>query len=338
MTAKELFMKRVLSVSCIIILICASVSSCGKKGGDMMDDVSDMVSDMTDGGEKYTLRLGVHQNHDASEGKAKFSSTYVAVVCDKKGNIVDCVFDATDDTVSIEGGKVTVGGDYRSKNEQGNDYSMRSASGIGKEWYEQAEHFAKFIVGYNIDDAEDIDGGEAELMAGCTIDINGFKEALEEAADNEKEAVTFECTEAPSAALAIVSTDEGSKDATAEKDGIAALTSTYAAVAKKDDKIAAANIEVTESKVYFDESGLVSQVEHGDGKREEGDSYGMKASSAIGLEWYQQVRNFENYIVGMTPDEVTKLDMSEGYATDTDLKAGCTIKINDFVKAIAKTA
>ena len=109
-------------------------------------------------------------------------------------------------------------------------------------------------------------------------------------------------------------------------------------MAKKGSKIAAANIEATETRIYFDHGGLVNNIDYGEGKREEGDSYGMKASSAIGLEWYQQVKNFEEYIVGMMPDQVAQIDMSDGYATDDTLKAGCTIKINDFVRAVAKTA
>ncbi len=330
-------MKRVLSVFAVILMICSAMTSCAR-GGEVMGDVSDMVSDMTDGGEKYTLRLGVYQSPNASEGKAKFASTFAAIICDSDGIIVDCIFDSIEDSVSIEGGVVVQSGTALSKNEQGNEYSMRSASGIGKEWYEQAEHFAGFIRGMNIEDAENVDGGEAELMAGCTIDINGFKTAIEEAEDNEEEAVAFESVETPKVALAVVSNSDGSKDATADSDGIASLTSTYAAVAKKGDKIACANIEVTETKVYFDASGLISEIDYGDGKREEGDSYGMKASSAIGLEWYEQVRNFEKYIVGMTPDQVPQIDMSDGYATDDALKAGCTIKIDDFVKAISKTA
>ncbi len=325
-------MKKIISVIIAIIIACLSLSSCsGREGGD--------VSNNTESGKssKYTLYFGVHQEHDAGEQKAKFASTYVAVVCDKKGKIVDCVFDAVEDTVMLHGGIVEAGGDIQSKNELGLEYSMKSASAIGKEWYEQAEHFASFIKGRNINQVDDVDGGEAELMAGCTININGFKEAIDEA-DDEENGIEFESTSIPTAALGVFASREGSKDATSELDGIASMSTTYAAVAKNGEKIAAAEIEQIETKVYFDDSGLVIDLDENEGKRDMGYGYGMKAVSDIGLEWFEQVRNFEKYVIGKTPNEVAEIDMNGDYSADDALLAGCTIKISDFVKAISKTA
>jgi len=328
-------MKRIISVLIIITLSCAVLSSCrGNEAGNISNNESDADSS---GAARYTLYLGVHQEHDASEGKAEFASTFAALICDEKGMIVDCVFDATENTMEFEGGVVRNKTDMRSKNEQGLEYSMKSASAISKEWYEQAEHFAEFIKGRMLDEADDVDGGEAELMAGCTININGFKAAIDEA-DDQENAVEFECSGTPSVALAVVNNSEGSADASAETDGVAAMKSTYAALAKNGDKIAAANIEETETKVYFDQSGLIIQLEKGEGKRDEGYSYGMKGASEIGLEWFEQARNFEKYIVGLTPDEVAAINMNGDYSADDALLAGCTIKVNDFVKAVAKTA
>ncbi len=326
-------MKKIISVFCAFVCVLICLSSCRSTEGN----IDNATEESDTNKESYSLYLGVYQDHNASEGKAKFASTFAAIICDEKGKIVDCVFDATENNMSLEAGLSQNQPDLRSKNEQGLEYSMKSASAIGKEWYEQARHFADFLIGMTMDEAEDVDGGEAELMAGCTININGFKSAIDEA-DDQENAVTFESTTKPKAAVAVVNSSDGSKDATDSSDGVASLRSTYAAVAKSGNKIAAANIEETEAKAYFDQSGLISSLEKSEGKRDIGYSYGMKGASEIGLEWFEQVRNFEKYIVGLTPDEVGAIDMNGDYSADDSLLAGCTIKINDFVKAVVKTA
>ncbi len=319
-------MKKFILLLCVFVAIAAGLSSCKAEQGNATNSKK----------EKYTLYMGVHQDHSGSEGKVKFSSTVAAVICDEKGKIVDCVFDATENNIKIESGIVQMETDIRSKNEQGLEYSMKSASAIGREWYEQARHFAQFIKGRTLDEADDVDGGEAELMAGCTIDINGFKKALDEA-DDQENSVSFESAEIPHIAVAVVNNDDGTKDASEQTDGVASLKSTYAAVAKIGGRIAASNIDETEVSAYFDESGLLISLDKSEGKRDMGYSYGMKSASEIGLEWFEQVRNFEKYIVGLTPDEVAVIDMNGDYSADETLFAGCTIKINDFVKAVAKT-
>lgn len=327
-------MKRIISVFCALACALICLSSCRRGEGNVEEGAAESENNNANK-ENYTLYLGVHQEHNASEGRADFAATFAAVICDEKGIIVDCVFDEAEHKVSLEAGAVESERDIRSKNEQGLEYSMKSASSIGKEWYEQARHFADFLVGKTLDEADDVDGGEAELMAGCTININGFKEALEES-DDEENAVTFQSESVPEAALAMVNSTDGSKDATDGTDGVAAFKSTCAAVAKNGSKIAAANIEETEAAAYFDMSGLIISFEKEEGKRDMGYSYGMKSVSGIGLEWFEQVRNFEKYIVSLTPSQVAVIDMNGDYSADEALLAGCTIKITDFVKAISK--
>ncbi len=287
-------------------------------------------------GKKYNLCFGISQDHDASDSKAGFSVTYVAVVCDKKGRIVDCVFDAVENTVMLDGGVVNADEAVFSKNELGLEYSMKSASAIGREWYEQAAHFADFIKGKRIDSIEEVDGGEAELMAGCTININGFKEAIDDASEEEN-MMEFAASAIPSVSVAIAANHDGSKNASSERDGIAALNITYAAVAQSGGKISASILEQTETNVYFDHSGLIINLDKSDGKRDMGYDYGMKSASELGLEWFEQADNFGKYIIGMTPNEVADMRLNGAFAADDVLLAGCTIKVDDFVKAVSKT-
>ena len=69
-------------------------------------------------------------------------------------------------------------------------------------------------------------------------------------------------------------------------------------------------------------------------KMEKGDDYGMVAAGASTMEWYSQVDAFEEYVVGMTGDEVAAIEMTDGKATDADLTAGCTIAVDGFVSAV----
>ena len=321
---------------CALLLLLTSCTNAGS--GDIIDEVSDIVSDMTEeGAEGYTLQLGIAQEHNASESKVKFAATFASVICDGEGRIVSCAFDAIDHSVSVMGGAVDAGGEYPSKRELGDDYKMKNASPIGREWYQQADHFAEYIKGYTIDEVLAVEGGEADLVAGCTIDIDPFKAAIGASDDGDMKR-KFSVKGDPKASLAVVSSDEGAKNASETSDGIAALSSTYAAVALEGKRIAAAVTEATETKVYFDMAGLVSNISKGPGKRAQGDSYGMKSASPIEKEWYQQASALEEYLVTMNSDQVAAVSMNDGRAADDDLRAGCTIVISDLVSAISRAA
>ena len=70
--------------------------------------------------------------------------------------------------------------------------------------------------------------------------------------------------------------------------------------------------------------------------------YGMKETSANigniaeGGEWFEQAAAFEAWTVGKTADEITAGIGEDGYASDADLKAGCTIHASGFVAATVK--
>ncbi len=327
-------MKR-LAILCAATLV---LTGCANSGSDdIIDDVSDVVSDMMqEGEEEYTLYMGLYENNDASESKTSFASTYVSVICDRDGRIVDCEFDATEHSVAIDEGIAKRKESYPSKREQGNDYGMKPASGIEKEWYQQADWFAEHIKGYTLKEAYEVESGDSELKAGCTIDISGFKAALEA---SEGQAVKeFRSKDTPEASLAVVSRDDGTKDAVEDSEGAVALTSTYCAVALDGNKIAAAIIEETESKTFFSNKGTVTESQSGHGKRSQGDSYGMKAASEIGLEWKEQIENFEGYIVGMNSEQVASIGMTGDYAADEKLSSGCTVKINYYVAAASQAS
>lgn len=64
-------------------------------------------------------------------------------------------------------------------------------------------------------------------------------------------------------------------------------------------------------------------------KKELGDAYNMKSYSEIGREWYEQIESLEDYIVEKGIDSI-ELD-ENGKAINTDLKAMCTISIDEYL-------
>jgi hypothetical protein len=105
-------------------------------------------------------------------------------------------------TVTTDSGEVTAGvtktdgkvtgitidetSDGESKKDLGDDYGMKAASGIGKEWDEQIEFLENYLLENGIDSVKlDSDGyAESEdVLAGCTINLTNIMKAVDEAAE-----------------------------------------------------------------------------------------------------------------------------------------------------------
>ena len=89
------------------------------------------------------------------DGLIQTDVTIVAVTVDETGVITDCVIDAVQAKANFDSQgqlltDLTV--PVPSKNELGADYGMGSISGIGKEWNEQAQALADYVVGKTADE------------------------------------------------------------------------------------------------------------------------------------------------------------------------------------------
>lgn len=107
---------------------------------------------------------------------------------------------ATDADGKIVYSKIDVAQIYKgvleTKSERKEKYGMKSASGIKKEWYEQAAAFENSINGKTLDEVkaietEDFHGGKAakagtDLAAGCTMTIDAFLKTVESAMNDLK--------------------------------------------------------------------------------------------------------------------------------------------------------
>ncbi len=110
--------------------------------------------------------------------------TTVGAVTVNGETITSAVIDAVQANVNIsKDGKITsdIKGEVKTKNQLGTGYGMNKASSIGKDWFEQAETFAKYITGKTVSDVAGIavdEGGkttDADLKAGVTISVGDFK-------------------------------------------------------------------------------------------------------------------------------------------------------------------
>ncbi len=126
-------------------------------------------------------------------------------------------------------------------------------------------------------------------------------------------------------------------NASEEKNGTGTVSVTVATVLlDKNGKIVSCILDCSENSVSYSANGNATANEILPTKREQGDSYGMKTYGGAVKEWYEQADAFGALAVGKTVDEVKAMVAENGKGKDEVIRAGCTISVSDFVKAIEK--
>lgn len=121
-----------------------------------------------------------------------------------------------------------------------------------------------------------------------------------------------------------------------------------AVVTDASGKIVACRLDVAQNKMNVTD-GVVDPSQSFKTKMELGSDYGMAGNPYSSdnngdgkvLEWNEQAKAFEAYVVGKTADEIEAMTTQEanGHQISTDeklLSAGCTIQIDDFKTAVVK--
>ncbi len=339
-------MKKLLASAMSISLAALMLAGCGSNNdSSSKGDNSTSSEGSLKTGLAVISTTGSSKDASGEDGVGQIDSTIVAVSVDKDGKIVECVIDEAKTTVNFDAtGKITsdLKATIKTKNEMGNDYGMKKASSIGKEWYEQAAAFANYVKGKTIDEVKGIkvtDDGKAtaeDLKTSVTISITGFVDAIEKAVKNSKE---LGAKAGDKLGLGVVTSIANSADA-GEEDGIAQAYSYYCAVTvDKDGKITSSTIDASKTNVNFSKAGKITSDLKAQQKtiNELGDSYGMKKASSIGKEWFEQTASFAKYVTGKTLNEVKGIKVTDdGKATDEDLKASVTVAIGDYIAVIEK--
>lgn len=149
-------------------------------------------------GDKLGLGVvtSIAKSKDAAEedGLAQAYTYYTATTFNAEGVITSSIIDASQTNINFtKEGKITsdLAATYQTKNELGDAYGMKKASTIGKEWNEQADAFAKYVVGKTVADVngialeEGVPAGE-DLKASVTVHVTDFLSIIEKAFNTAK--------------------------------------------------------------------------------------------------------------------------------------------------------
>ncbi len=280
------------------------------------------------------------------DGQAQADATVVALTLDKDGKILSCAIDAVqtkvlfDDQGQLDGTPPEM---FQTKNELADAYGMKSASGIGKEWYEQAKAFCSYIEGMTPEDVKNMKVDETnhsiepDLKASVTISIGGFMKGVEKAAMNAKEGGASEADKLGLGIIAVLSKAQG---ASPESEGMAQAEMTFAAVTRDmSGKISACMLDAVRASVSFTEQGIITTdlAVSPPTKNELKEAYGLKNASGIQKEWFEQAEAFAQYVTGKMPSEVAGMAVDDqGHAVAGDLAASVTIAVGDFIDAVEK--
>lgn len=324
-------MKKIISLLLCVTLVMAMFTACGSKG-------------VKTGLAVISTATSSKEATDEKDGVAQVDSTAVAVLVDDKGVIKNCVIDVVQSKFNFTttGEIKNLDDEFISKKELGDDYKMRDASPIGKEWDEQAEALEKYVIGKTIEEVKGIavDNGycvDEDLTSSVTMNIATIITAIEKAVNNAED---LGAKADDKLGLGLISgAHKSSKNASADEDGVVTAYSHYGVISTdKNGKITSSIIDASQTKVSFNAEGKLTSDLTGpfETKLELGYGYNMKDASPIGKEWFEQSEAFCKYMKGKKVSDITGLTLDNGVATDKDLQASVTITISDFLAVVEK--
>lgn len=284
----------------------------------------------------------------AQSGVAQTETTVAAVLVDDNGVIVDCMIDmayanikfTSQGVIDTESSETC-----SSKADLGTAYGMGANSPIGKEWNEQAAAFADYVVGKTLEEVNGIEIGsngkatDVDLVSSVTFRITDIHRAVIEAVNNAQH---IGASSLDKLGMGIyTSIGSGTKNADTEN-GIAQANYGLATVTfGTDNKATSSILDEVKANVEFTKEGKITTqlgIEL-QSKLEAADSYGMKSSSSIGKEWYEQSKALSDYMIGKTIDEISGISIDDHVSeTETDLIGSVTIQIGDCMQAITKAS
>ena len=277
-------------------------------------------------------------------GRVQVTSIYAAVLLDDAGKIVYVDIDDAQNQGTFDAmGAVVAAEAAPTKTEKGADYGMKGNSAIGKEWFEQMAALEAYMVGKTIEEikAIPVEQKDASLPAvptgedlktSVSITIEGYVAAVEAAVKN-----AVEVKGVAKVGVGSVTSVSG-RAATADAAGRIETNVTFMGVAMdKDGKVLVSLLDVAQNQGTFDAMGAVVAANAAPTKKEKGADYGMKGSSAIGKEWFEQAAGLEAYLVGKTAAEVEAIKTDgEGVPVAEDLKTSISVGIDEYLDAFAK--
>lgn len=260
--------------------------------------------------------LGVVVETEDEDRTGSIRLAAAAVLLDGDGKIAGVELDELETTIGADGtGAVHLPTDYRTKRQKGADYPLAEASSLKKGWAEQADAFADYLTGRTPEQVSllklDNDGKptDADLLAGCTIAVDRYRDAVVKACSNAR---GLGAAKGDRVSLGVEAVN-GSSDVTAT-----------------DDRDVNAEIDISLVALTVAADGGITAPDKVETKLEQGDRYGMRGASSLNKEWYEHSEGFCGYLKGKTRAEVAAIPAD---GSDADLMALCTISVTDLQKA-----
>lgn len=182
-------MKKILALAMAMVItaaLCACAGNTGTKLGMASKTVMNRSSDLGSNGVEKT-------------GTTLSDTLMCSAVVDAAGKVVSIRFDDVQAPIVFdEAGKITTDKStlFKTKRELGNDYGMKKASGIGREWFEQVDAIEGWMKGKTADQIKAMkvkttpeEGNvpdEPDLASGATIGVSDFIEVAVAAIGNAK--------------------------------------------------------------------------------------------------------------------------------------------------------
>ncbi|MGO1469767.1 MAG: hypothetical protein ACTHW2_07075 [Tissierella sp.] len=367
-------MKKIISLLLVLMLLMSVVVGCTQEPADEDADAPETEApedndeedeeDEESEGEANITKVGLGNMvsisksasaEDDKPAKSQADITVAAVGFDDDGMVQSVTIDVSQPKVEFdEDMKIAsdIEEEVKSKHELKEDYDMKKASPIEKEWYEQMNSFQEWMVGKTVEEITGMKTKEAneanedhptvpdveELTSSVTIDVGTYLAAVQDAWDNAKDVEGAE-----KVGLGFKTTLDSSKGAEDDKNAVAQSDATMTATAfDADGEILKSIVDTVQVKVEFDEDGnLVTEKDaEFKTKHELKEDYDMKKASPIEKEWYEQMNSFQEWMEDQSVEEVTGMktkEANEDHPTVPDveeLTSTVTMDVGGYLEVI----
>lgn len=349
-------MRKRLSLSILTIMIVSLFVGCAK-GSTAAKNNTQVEKDTTTASEIVKFGVGHEVNINKSKDKGDSNpataaaDAYVAAVgFDKDGKIVQIKIDATQGKLEFDENlapSIPLDTKFKSKNELGEEYGMKKASEIGKEWNEQAKAFADWTVGKTAEEVANMKtkfkddkhpnvADEPDLVSSVTIDVGTFQKIVSEAWEKAVDVKGVE-----NIGLGLQNNIKRSKAKTDEKAALGLFEVTIVGLAlDKDSKVVDAYLDMAMAQTDFDENGKITNTDKNVGTKQEiKEEYGMKKASVLGKEWHEHANSLAEWMKGKAESEILSMEVKEkdpmhpAVPTSPDLTSSVTITVEEILPA-----
>ena len=159
----------------------------GGNSSGMSESMGGAQSSQSGGNAAWRTGLGILTEASASGDTSKVNTITAVVVLDGEGRLADVTLDEMELSLSADSsGGIALPSDLRTKRQKGSSYPLAAVSSLKKGWAE--------LTGKTPDEVRDIktdeDGkpADADLLSGCTIAVDGYRDAVLRACENAKAA------------------------------------------------------------------------------------------------------------------------------------------------------